>query len=697
MRFHKNVIRITLFLGIISWTLLVVTDLSLLFADINNMRPGIPAETRLVLLSLFFVSLFFYYRYITGRAERINFIDLLWRVFATGLLATIVSLTIVLFYNLLGDSRLSENLFLKSFFYHINIGLITAFLTSTIMVWKELILYQKSKRLIRLWQMFEYVLLISILLSFFPAANFQLLNNIILALLFILGVILSINLKWVAYLDFKQKWKSIIIMLAIAFFTLFFFYTLGRYSVSDIDSESYPLLPTDMMNVAYILAMFGFTFVYNIFSLLVILFNLPTSSVFEQKLEEVINFQRLSQSTQAGYKVDQIFEILLESSVKAVFADAAWIEVEHEDQQILLTKQVSADKVPVLKEQIREGALQSDGNKSGLGKPLLQRKDYRKSRKKHRLLQLPDYKSVLWIPLVVKNNNIGTLVVLKEVSDGFNKEMVSIIGTFASQACISVENFQLLSETIENERYKEELEIANRVHQSLLPKEPVSNEVFDIAAFSEAADQVGGDYYDIYQISEHKFIIIIGDVSGKGTSAAFNMAQMKGVFHSLAQLNLSPDQFLIYANSALSRCLEKTSFITASFFVVDTQQSTIEFARAGHCPTLFYDNTANKASFLENQGLGLGIIRSEKFNQYIEVTKVNYSPGDIVMLYTDGITEAANREHEQFGYERLRNFVEQHATENPKAIQEALLNSIFSFCNGNALDDDYTALIIKFK
>jgi serine phosphatase RsbU (regulator of sigma subunit) len=313
------------------------------------------------------------------------------------------------------------------------------------------------------------------------------------------------------------------------------------------------------------------------------------------------------------------------------------------------------------------------------------------------MLRLPDYRSVLWIPLVVKNNNIGTLVVLKEVADGFNKEMVSIIGTFASQACISVENLQLLSETIENERYKEELDIANRVHRSLLPKDPVSNESFTVSAFSEAADQVGGDYYDFYRISEHKFIIIIGDVSGKGTSAAFNMSQMKGVFHSLAQLDLTTADFLAHANLALGRCLEKTSFITASVFVVDTQKSTIESARAGHCPTLYYDAETQTSSFQESQGLGLGIIRNEKYSDFIEVSKVHYKSGDVVLLYTDGITEAVNDKHEQYGYERLRHFLNLKAHKKPDVIKQELLDELFTFCNGSALDDDYTALIIKFR
>lgn len=690
MRSYKNIISLTLILGIVSWLSLLVTDLLILFGNVNNVRPGIPEEVRIALLEVFFISLFFYYKFITGRAEKINFIDLLWRVFATGLLATIVSFTILLFFRLLGNSRLAENVFLINFFYLVIYGLVTAFLTSTLTVWKQLILYQKSKRLIALWSIFEYALLISILLSFFPLNLSSFVYNGVLAVLLILGLVLSVNLKWVAYLDFRQKWKSIIIMLAIAFFLAYFFIDLNSYI------EAYgQILPFEMQDNLYISALFGFTFIYSLFSLLVILFNLPTSSVFEQKIEEVINFQRLSQSTQAGYKVEQVYDILLESSVKAVFADAAWVEVNDGSKNLLLTKNITADEVPVLKRQLQEDHQQYDIIRS---LPLrLTGKNYRQKRKHHKMLRLAEYRSVLWFPLIVKNFNIGTLVLLKELADGYNKEMVGIINTFVSQACISVENFQLLSETLENERYKEELKIANRVQRSLLPKKTISNDAFDIVAFSEAADQVGGDYYDIYQINEHKFIIIIGDVSGKGTSAAFHMSQMKGVFHSLAQLDLAPDQFLIYANSALSRCLEKTSFITASFFVVDTKEHTIEFARAGHCPTLVYNAQKCRARFLESKGLGLGIVRNTGFDKYIEVNKETYESRDVVVLYTDGITEAANPEHEQFGYERLRSLIEENGDNAPHVIQQILIQKLYEFCQHKVLDDDYTALIIKFK
>ena len=692
MYYHKNIVRLALTLGIVSWLSLLVSDLIALFGIRNNMYSGIPDEVHALLMGLFFVAVFFYYRAITGRAERFNFIDLLWRVFATGLLATIVSLTIRLFYSLLGTSRLSDNIFLFGFFFHIRFGLFATFIISTLMVWKQLVLYQRSTRLVMLWSIFEYALLASILVEFFPLLQFGPLYVTVLVGLLLLALVLSINLKWVAYLDFRQKWKSITIMLAIAVFIIY--YALELYASLDTD------LPNSLSSLVFnpfMVATLSFVFIYSLFSLLVLLFNLPTSSVFEQKLEEVINFQRLSQSTHAGYNVEQIYEILLESATKVVLADAGWIEVTHNGEPLLLTKNIEADKVDLLKEQLQRRSEQPEIIDPLPGPPRLRRKKSLPLDKKHRMLKLTDYRSVLWIPLVIKNTTVGAMVVLKEVVDGFNKETVGIVSTFASQACISVENFQLLGETLINERYQEELNIASRVQRSLLPKKPASNAAFAVEAFSEAADQVGGDYYDLYQINEHKFIIIIGDVSGKGTSAAFNMSQMKGVFHSLAQLDLTPDQFLVYANSALGRCLEKTSFITVSFFVVDTRLRTIQFARAGHTPTLFYRAREKKATYLELRGLGLGIIRNENFNKYIEVDQVTYETGDTIVLYTDGITEATNEHKDEFGFDRLRCVVERHAPEEPNMIQKALIQSLYDFCDGNPLNDDYTALIIKFK
>lgn len=681
---NKSVVKLSVVLGIVCWISLLVIDLILLFGGINNIDPAIPDYIPHLILSAFFVILFVFYKYSIGKAESVNFVDLLWRVFVVGLLTSLTSLAIRFFIFALSGTKLTQNPLLISFFYHVNIGLVATFLLSTFIVWKRLILYHKSTYLSRGWHIFEYSLIISLLFNLFEYELFDQAFNTVLLVLVVMGLILSINLKWIAYLNVKQKWKSILLLLFIIIYLAYFFTTLFNYSINY-------QLTHDLLNNVFILALFIFTILYSVFSLLVILFNLPTSSVFEQKLEEVINFQRLSQSSQAGRREDHVYDILLESSISAVLADAAWLEIldKHGNPDKLLTKNIDEEEVAEIKT-----SSQKVITKKGMAGVLEKKTD---PNKLYQSLNGSGYKSALSFPLVVQNREIGHLVLLKEVEDGFTKEMVDIINSFGSQACISIENFRLISEALDNERYKEELKIAKRVQRSLLPKQTILNESFDLSAFSEAADEVGGDYYDLYKINEKKIALIIGDVSGKGTSAAFNMSQMKGVFHSLVQLNLSAKEFLVNANNALSSCLEKTSFITISYFLIDSENKSVEFARAGHCPTLYFDSEAQEVKFFQNKGLGLGILRNSNYYKYVEVNKVFFKTGDILMLYTDGITEAKNNLNEEYGYERLQNLLFENKNKESHEVQSAVISSLFEFCGEQPLNDDYTVVILKFK
>lgn len=681
---NKSVVKLSVIFGVICWISLLVIDLVLLFGGINKLDPAIPGYIPRLLLSLFFLILFIFYKYSIGKAESVNFVDLLWRVFVVGLLSALVSLAIRFFIFALAGTKLSQNPLMISFFYHVDIGLVSTFLLSTFIVWKRLILYHKSTYLSRAWHIFEYSMLVSIIFNLFDYVLFDTVFNTILFVLAGMGLILSINLKWIAYLNVKQKWKSILLLLFIIIYLSYFFTTLFNYSINY-------QLAHDLLNNVFVLASFIFTILYSVFSLLVILFNLPTSSVFEQKLEEVINFQRLSQSSQAGRREDHVYDILLESSISAVLADAAWLELldKHGNPQNLLTKNIDAEEVEKIKVHSK-----NLNTKKSLGVALENKVI---PGKLYQSLNGSGYKSALTFPLIIQNEEIGHLVLLKEVKDGFTKEMVDIINSFRSQACISIENFRLISEALDNERYKEELKIAKRVQRSLLPKHAILHESFDLSAFSEAADEVGGDYYDIYKVSENKIALIIGDVSGKGTSAAFNMSQMKGVFHSLVQLNLSAKEFLVNANNALSSCLEKTSFITISYFLLDAKEKSLEFARAGHCPTLYFEKESGEARFFQNKGLGLGILRNSNYHKYVEVNRLTFKQGDILMLYTDGITEAKNSMNEEYGYDRLQKLLLDNKDKESKEIQSAVIESLFEFCGDQALNDDYTLVILKFK
>jgi len=680
----KGIIRLSATFAFIFWFLLTIVDLMALFSAQNNIAFGLPAFVGNAMMALFAGSLIVYYRYNIEKAESVNFVDLLWRVFVTGLITTVVSLIVDFFFTIFGASKITENPLVINFLYHVNIGLILAFIISTFVVWKRLILYQKSKSLMTTWQIYEYAVIGALAFDLFSSNYLDPAFIAIYSLLTIIGLVLSFNLKWIAYLNFKQKWRSILFIVLVIIYIWYFFKILFFFS------EKTELV-RDALNSVFVVSLFTFILIYCVISVLVILFNLPTTSVFEKKLEEAVNFQRLSQSIPAGENEEKVYEILLDSAVSAVYSDAAWVQIDDPNGHVDLTLVYNIEKsdIPKIAQSIKESRFKK-----------IIKTDFERNPQVQKLsvnIHNHSFRSILQFPVMVKNEKIGTLALLKEVGDGFNKEMINIIDTFVNQASISVENFRLLQEAIKNERYKEELKIANRVQNKLLPDKLSNGRTFELNAFTVAADEVGGDYYDNFILDDDRTALIIGDVSGKGTSAAFNMAQMKGIFHSLAQLDLDPKEFLIKANSALSRCLERTSFITVSYFVIDEKSQKVTFSRAGHCPSLYYENKTKSAKFFKNKGLGLGILRNSDFYKYVQVNEFNYYSGDVLLLYTDGVTEACNKNKEQFGYERLRQALTKYADQSPEQIQQGIINDLYEYCGKKSLDDDYTILIVKFN
>ena len=326
----KALIRLTFLGAIVMWVVMVFSDVTLLFSALKGLTPDVPVWLPKVTLDLYVLCIFYYYKFKIERDESLNFTDLLWRVFATGLVATVISLSLRLLDFLLGSTKLSSNVFFLDVEYLVNLGLLLSFLVAAYICWKRLILYQKSKWLIRGWLVFEMALLIVLLSDNLPLEIKEWLFTTITVFTGILALVLSANMKWVAYLNFKQKWTSLLLLLLSFFYLGYFFYTVNRFS-DEITLQSTAFL--DFRGHVFNIYLFSFVMLYSIFSFLVILFNLPTSSVFEQKLEEVVNFQRISQSVQTEQSEESVYKILLESSVSSVFADAAWLEIKSEQQQ----------------------------------------------------------------------------------------------------------------------------------------------------------------------------------------------------------------------------------------------------------------------------------------------------------------------------------------------------------------------------
>ena len=674
-------LRISAVISVISWLLFAVFSELVVFAGLHKISNEYSHFPK-VFYVIFFLSLYLFFKTSVRRGEQINIADLLWRVFATGLITTGITLFLQLFASLLSGNKFVNSDYFETVLFNINIGVLTTFLISTFIVWEKLIFYQKTKTLIYSWRVFVYSILATLAITFFNIRIIGAWYKFGIAAVFLVSIYYSFNLKWVAYLNSRYKLRGILLILLTIAYLVFYIYIFLPYYRNEFFNQ--------YVSPVTLFIMFGFVFTYGFIAVLVLLFNLPTSPVFEKKLEEIVNFQRLSQSYNTRQNINEIYEILLDSAVSAVMADAAWLEISADgsDGKKRFTYQIDSFRIQEIMNRI-------DGNKTHkiLGAELIKHlkpEKYISGLKRHEL------RSILFFPVMVQQRPVGTLALLKEINDGFNHEMISVIRTFVDQASISIENHRLFEAVLENERYIKELNIARNVQKSLIPETIDNCQYYDITAFSKSADEVGGDYYDIYY-KDGLAIIIIADVSGKGTSAAFHMSLMKGIFHSLVQLDLPPDNFMALANNALSNGLDKASFITVSLYRINGAQKNIEFSRAGHCPMLFYSNKSKNAEYLYGNGLGLGILRNQEFKSHVNIHRIEFEAGDIIFLFTDGITEAKNLKREEFGYERLKNLLIECAQLNPDEIKDRVNEQLFSFCESNHPEDDYSMVILKFK
>ncbi|MEZ4687693.1 MAG: PP2C family protein-serine/threonine phosphatase [Bacteroidia bacterium] len=235
------------------------------------------------------------------------------------------------------------------------------------------------------------------------------------------------------------------------------------------------------------------------------------------------------------------------------------------------------------------------------------------------------------------------------------------------------------------------------MQKDLLPRSlPNGNGVY-FSAVSETAEEVGGDYFDIFQADEHRYNIAIGDVSGKGTRAAFYMAEVKGMFQALCASDISPVDFVRNANRAVNACFQPGNFVTLSYLQLDASTGNVDLVRAGHCPTMVYRAASGKVETLRKGTLALGMVKGSSFDKHLsEIEKICLQPGDVILLYTDGIIETRNEEGESYGFDRLEETLQQHARTNAPQLGDIILQTVREFAD-DQLHDDYTILVVAFS
>jgi len=254
---------------------------------------------------------------------------------------------------------------------------------------------------------------------------------------------------------------------------------------------------------------------------------------------------------------------------------------------------------------------------------------------------------------------------------------------------------QLMVEQAEKERLEEELRIAREIQMSLLPRGGLELPGLSVTALCVPAREVGGDYYDFFRLSDTKVGVLIADVSGKGTSAALYMAELKGLVLSLSRIYDSPAKLLGEANRILTANMDSRSFVTMTYAVVDTAARRMRYARAGHNPLIHFQARTGLTRVLTPAGLGLGLDSGDRFEEILEEDEVPLEPEDFFLFFTDGLSEAMNPGAELFGEGRLRRILEDGGRLTSEELKEKILEEVRQFVGEADPHDDMTLVVLK--
>ncbi len=248
-------------------------------------------------------------------------------------------------------------------------------------------------------------------------------------------------------------------------------------------------------------------------------------------------------------------------------------------------------------------------------------------------------------------------------------------------------------------KLEQELSIARTVQLGLLPNSCMSNNDFEVSGFCEPAQSIGGDYYDIIQLSHAKFGIAVADASGKGVSAAIYMTLIKGLLHANATVEHSPKEVLIKINTLLHRIIKRGSFVSMIYAVMDTSTGEFSYARAGHLPPILVSEEDDVRQVpLRAKGMALGLANSAAFAFTIDEASYTLKHGDALVLYTDGFIEARNPRGEEYGMERLQQAAFVHCLNSTATdMVRAIVNDVKAFAGNAPQHDDMAMVAIKCR
>lgn len=304
-------------------------------------------------------------------------------------------------------------------------------------------------------------------------------------------------------------------------------------------------------------------------------------------------------------------------------------------------------------------------------------------------------RSIICVPFRIKNETFGTVYLDAPHVGAFSDQDVDLLAAFSDQAALAIENARLLHAARQRERIEQELRIASQIQRKLLPRKLPDLAGLDVYGWMHSAKEVGGDYYDLAptQGGESLFFCI-GDVSGKGVPAGLVMASARSALRSLVERGVrSTREIVVSLNRLLCEDLDQEMFLSFVLMRYDRGQDVIHYTGAGHENILIWRHQAGRLEVQKTGGMVLGL--TTRLEDQIEETSLRLGPGDGLILYTDGVTEAIDESREQFTLERLVEATERHAHQAPKQALHAILSEVLRFKGRANQRDDITLMVVK--
>ncbi|MBZ0295792.1 MAG: SpoIIE family protein phosphatase [Anaerolineae bacterium] len=301
-------------------------------------------------------------------------------------------------------------------------------------------------------------------------------------------------------------------------------------------------------------------------------------------------------------------------------------------------------------------------------------------------------RAILCAPMLVKDRLVGVVYVDTSMRSGnFSEADRNLLSAVAGQAGIAIENARLYAVAVEKGRIERELQMGREMQRALMPQEMPVLEGYELAAIWRAAREMAGDFYDAFHLGEDRLGVVIADVSDKGAAAALFMAVSRSFIRSYAHAGLSPVDTLRATNDLILDDADSGMFVTAYHSIFD-RNGICYNVNAGHNPPLYYQHAKRKASFMPRGGRAIGWFADNPVKEVI----LELSPGDTLVYYTDGVTEAEDEESRFYSDARLIRAVMACAGESAAGVRDYIVRDVEQFCGNVPLFDDLTLLVVKY-